>query len=149
MNVGYDCPECYKTFLHKQSLIRHQRTPCGKKKLQCVICLRGFISAFLLKKHQENCGNRIVCDLCNMATFTERNNMLYHQKTSCKNRGIKKYHSMLTYILTLHYRCTFFRKIEHRDVTHLWSMQPRIQNTEESAVSYENNVSSSTKAQSF
>ncbi|KAF4530431.1 hypothetical protein B566_EDAN015262 [Ephemera danica] len=54
VNVGYDCPECYKTFLHKQMLYIHQRTSCDKKKLQCVICMRRFISAFLLKKHQEN-----------------------------------------------------------------------------------------------
>ncbi|KAF4519569.1 hypothetical protein B566_EDAN004776 [Ephemera danica] len=78
------CPGCNRTFAQRQGLKRHLHASCPNRK--CVPCKIYFPSTILLAEHQQQCKQRHVCELCKQS-FTQRGDMLYHQRTSCKNRA--------------------------------------------------------------
>ncbi|KAF4520795.1 hypothetical protein B566_EDAN002371 [Ephemera danica] len=82
--MDHVCGDCGKSFAQRQGLQRHQRSSCPKRK--CIPCKLYFPSTNLLSDHQQQCDSRYVCELCRKS-FTQRGDMLYHQRTSCKNKA--------------------------------------------------------------
>lgn len=75
----FQCPNCPKTFLRKQSLVRHKCIHTGEKPHKCPYCCRTFARSSTLITHVEThtAGKPYKCQLCN-ETFATRSQLARH-----------------------------------------------------------------------
>ena len=78
----FQCEECPKAFLHKESYKAHVRRHKGEKPFSCEFCTKAFTEVWALKKHQRlHTGEKpYKCSDCGKA-FSDSSNLSKHSKT--------------------------------------------------------------------
>jgi len=86
----YPCPNCHRTFTHKNSLAYHLRTHAGDRPHQCEICGKSFYANGALKVHMRvHTGARpYKCDECGRE-FRQWGDLKYHHTSL--HSGIRQY----------------------------------------------------------
>uniref|UniRef100_A0A6V7LAY4 C2H2-type domain-containing protein n=1 Tax=Bracon brevicornis TaxID=1563983 RepID=A0A6V7LAY4_9HYME len=78
-NDEMSCPECDRTFHHKNSLVYHMRSHTGERPHQCEICGKSFFAASALKVHKRlHSGDKpYKCEDCGR-NFRQWGDLKYH-----------------------------------------------------------------------
>ncbi|XP_011870388.1 PREDICTED: zinc finger protein 34-like isoform X2 [Vollenhovia emeryi] len=91
------CPQCNRSFHHKNSLVYHMRSHSGERPHQCDICSKRFFAASALKVHKRlHSGDKpYKCEECGR---------------HFRQWGDLKYHSTSIHSEQKHYQCEFCSK---------------------------------------
>ncbi|XP_046665159.1 zinc finger protein 613-like isoform X2 [Homalodisca vitripennis] len=73
------CPQCDRSFNHRNSLLYHIRSHSGQRPHQCEVCGKSFLAASALKVHMRlHSGDKpYKCDFCGK-TFRQWGDLKYH-----------------------------------------------------------------------
>ncbi|XP_058807086.1 GDNF-inducible zinc finger protein 1-like [Phymastichus coffea] len=73
------CPQCDRSFHHKNSLVYHMRSHSGERPHQCEICGKSFFAGSALKVHKRlHSGDKpYKCDVCGRS-FRQWGDLKYH-----------------------------------------------------------------------